>query len=57
LFKGQIKTLSIRAKVEIISNRSKASETQPDYKVQAAGSMSVPTGSAPEELRAGTMCR
>lgn len=36
-FKGQLKTLSIRAEVEIIPNRSKASENQPDYRVQAGG--------------------
>ncbi len=36
-FKGQLKTLSIRAEVEIIPNRGKASETQPDYRVSAGG--------------------
>jgi len=36
-FKGQLKTLSIRAEVEIIPNRSKTSETQPDYRVSAGG--------------------
>ncbi len=36
-FKGQIKTLSIRAEVEIIPNRSKASDNQPDYRVSAGG--------------------
>lgn len=36
-FKGQLKTLSIRAEVEIVPNRSKTSETQPDYRVSAGG--------------------
>jgi uncharacterized protein (DUF736 family) len=37
-FKGQIRTISIRADVEIIPNRAKAHENQPDYRVFAAGS-------------------
>jgi uncharacterized protein (DUF736 family) len=37
-FKGQLKTVSIRAEIEIIPNRSKTSETQPDYRVLAGGS-------------------
>ena len=36
-FKGQLRTLTIRAEVEIIPNRSKANEHQPDYRVQAGG--------------------
>ena len=36
-FKGQLKTLSIRAEVEIVPNSSKAFETQPDYRVSAGG--------------------
>ena len=36
-FRGQIRTLSIRADVEIVPNRSKASEHQPDYRVSAGG--------------------
>ncbi len=36
-FKGQLKTLSIRAEVEIMPNRSKTGETQPDYRVSAGG--------------------
>ena len=36
-YKGQIKTLSIRAEVEIIPNRSKAAEMQPDFRVSAGG--------------------
>ena len=36
-FKGQLKTLSIRAEVEIIANRGKANEVQPDYRVSAGG--------------------
>ncbi len=32
-FKGQLRTLSIRAEIEILPNERKASETQPDYRV------------------------
>lgn len=36
-FKGQIRTLSIRADVEIAPNRGKTAPHQPDYRVLAAG--------------------
>ena len=36
-FSGNLKTLSIRANVEIVPNRSKSSETQPDYRVLSDG--------------------
>jgi len=36
-FKGQLKTLSIRAEIEIVANRGKASEAQPDYRVLSEG--------------------
>jgi uncharacterized protein (DUF736 family) len=36
-FKGQIKTLSIRAEIEILPNRGKTNEAQPDYRVSASG--------------------
>lgn len=36
-FKGQLKTLSIRAEIEIVPNRSKTGESQPDYRVSAGG--------------------
>ena len=36
-FKGQLKTLSIRADIEIVANRSKASDVQPDYRVVSDG--------------------
>ena len=32
-FKGQLKTLSLRAPIDILLNPSKSSETQPDYRV------------------------
>jgi len=35
-FKGQLRTLSIRTDIEIIPNRTKANETQPDYRVFAS---------------------
>ena len=36
-FKGQLKTLSIRTDIEIIPNTHKSGDTQPDYRVSAAG--------------------
>ena len=36
-YKGQLKTLTIRATIEIIPNRRKSSDTQPDYRVLADG--------------------
>ncbi|WP_380871560.1 hypothetical protein ACFB49_25380 [Sphingomonas sp. DBB INV C78] len=36
-FKGQLRTLSIRADVEITPNRAKANEAQPDYRVTTGG--------------------
>ena len=36
-FKGQLKTLSIRAEIEIVANRGKASDAQPDYRVLSEG--------------------
>jgi len=36
-FKGQLRTVSIRADIEIVRNRAKAHETQPDYRVYCAG--------------------
>ena len=36
-FKGQLKTLSIRTDIEIIPNTRKSGDTQPDYRVSAAG--------------------
>ena len=32
-FKGQLKTLSFRARIDILPNTSKSGETQPDYRV------------------------
>ncbi|WP_033073487.1 DUF736 domain-containing protein [Sphingopyxis sp. MWB1] len=36
-FVGQLKTLSIRAGIEIRTNRSKAGDVQPDYRVYSEG--------------------
>jgi uncharacterized protein (DUF736 family) len=36
-FKGQLKTLSIRAEVEILPNTRKSGERQPDYRVLSGG--------------------
>lgn len=43
VYKGQIRTLSIRTDVEIVSNRAKSAPNQPDYRVL----------SGPVELGAG----
>ncbi|MBY8823208.1 DUF736 domain-containing protein [Sphingomonas colocasiae] len=42
-FKGQLKTISVRADIEIVENRSKANDTQPDYRV-FCGSTEVGAG-------------
>ena len=36
-FKGQLRTLSIRTEIEIVPNARKSGDTQPDYRVSAAG--------------------
>ncbi len=36
-FKGQLKTLSIRADIDIVPNQRKSAENQPDYRVLAQG--------------------
>jgi uncharacterized protein (DUF736 family) len=36
-FKGQLKTLTIRTDIEIVPNKSKANENQPDYRVLTKG--------------------
>ena len=36
-FKGQLRTLSIKANVEIVPNENKSSDTQPDYRVLSNG--------------------
>jgi uncharacterized protein (DUF736 family) len=36
-FKGQLKTLSIRAEIVIVANRGKSADTQPDYRVLSDG--------------------
>jgi uncharacterized protein (DUF736 family) len=36
-FKGQLRTLSIKANVEIVPNESKSSDAQPDYRVFSDG--------------------
>jgi uncharacterized protein (DUF736 family) len=36
-FKGQLKTLNIRADVEIVANRAKTNDAQPDFRVFARG--------------------
>ncbi|PZQ51790.1 MAG: DUF736 domain-containing protein [Novosphingobium pentaromativorans] len=36
-FKGQLRTLSIRAEIEIGPNTAKSGDTQPDYRVTCGG--------------------
>lgn len=36
-YKGQLKTLTIRADIEIVPNNAKANETQPDFRVLTKG--------------------
>ena len=36
-FKGQLKTLSIRADIDIVPNKEKTHENQPDYRVLTRG--------------------
>jgi len=36
-FKGQLRTLSIRTEIEIVPNARKSGDSQPDYRVSAAG--------------------
>ena len=36
-FKGELKTLSIRADIAIVPNTRKANDVQPDYRVTAGG--------------------
>lgn len=36
-FKGQLRTLSIRAEIEIIPNARKSGDSQPDFRVMASG--------------------
>jgi uncharacterized protein (DUF736 family) len=36
-YKGQLKTLSIRADIEIVPNRAKSGDTQPDFRVLTQG--------------------
>jgi uncharacterized protein (DUF736 family) len=36
-FKGQLRTLSINASVEIVPNESKSTDAQPDYRVLSEG--------------------
>ena len=42
-FKGQLKTLSIRAEISITPNARKASDTQPDYRI-VSGDVEIGAG-------------
>lgn len=43
-FKGQLRTLSIRTMIEIIPNRSKSADNQPDFRVVADGNVEIGAG-------------
>ncbi len=36
-YKGQLKTVSIRAEIEILPNKGKSSDSQPDFRVLSQG--------------------
>jgi len=36
-YKGQLRTLTIRADIEIVHNQTKSTEGQPDYRVRTGG--------------------
>ncbi|MBB6414186.1 uncharacterized protein (DUF736 family) [Mesorhizobium sangaii] len=36
-YKGQLKTLSVRADIDIVPNRAKSSDTHPDFRVLTQG--------------------
>jgi uncharacterized protein (DUF736 family) len=36
-FKGQIKTLTVRAEIDIVPNENKSSDSQPDFRVLSEG--------------------
>ena len=49
-FKGQLRTLSIRADIEIVPNRTKNTESQPDYRIVTN---SIEVGAAWRKRRGG----
>jgi uncharacterized protein (DUF736 family) len=56
-FKGELKTLSIRADIMIVPNGHKSADTQPIIGSRPAGSRSGPAGSGAARCPARTMCR
>src|SRR3546814_21055368 len=51
-FVGQLKTLTIRAAIEIRTNRSKSGDVQPDYRVYSEG-VELGAGGAPPGAPSG----
>ena len=43
-YKGQLKTLTIRADIDIVPNAAKSADNQPDFRVLTKGSRSAPAG-------------
>ena len=56
-FKGQLRTLSIRADIEIVPNRTKNTESQPDYRVVTNSEERFSLGGAAHDLSARTSGR
>jgi uncharacterized protein (DUF736 family) len=54
-YKGQLKTVSIRADIDIVPNRDKSAKTHPDFWVVTKASRSGPAGSAVARAAARTM--
>jgi uncharacterized protein (DUF736 family) len=50
-YKGQLKTVSIRADIDIIPNRDKSAETQPDFRVFTQGAKIGRAGAPAENSR------
>lgn len=56
-FKGQLRTLSIKANVEIMPNESKSNDTQPDYRVLSDGTEIGADRCAGRKRRGAITCR
>jgi uncharacterized protein (DUF736 family) len=54
-YKGQLKTVSIRADIDIIPNRDKSAGTHPDFRVITQGVETARAGSGAARIQARTM--
>ena len=55
-FKGQLRTLSIRADIEIVPNRTKNTESQPDYRIVTNSEERFSLGGAARRPVRGGLC-